>query len=100
MFINGRLDVISIFSRYNLTVDKDSLYDENVSSVIFVEFSTAAFRFGHTLVASLIRLYRNLTEERLDKHFFDTETIRRAPKMGDIFFRQFAIKLKNSRYFY
>ena len=78
-------------------MDQDSLYDENVSSVIFVEFSTAAFRFGHTLVASLIRLYRNLAEERLDKHFFDTDVIRKSPKMGEIFYRSFAIESEKSR---
>jgi hypothetical protein len=42
----------SAIQKYNLNVDEDSVYDENVSSTIFVEFNTAAYRYGHFSVLS------------------------------------------------
>ena len=54
-------------TQYHLN-NKESLYNESVSPVILVEFSTAAFRMGHSLVSSLIDLYKNLENPTYSHH--------------------------------
>ena len=66
------------YKKYQLDTLTPSLYNESVLSVISVEFSTAAFRFGHTLVASLIQLHQEnsrIDHEELDNVFFNVTLI-------------------------
>ena len=84
------------YTKYSLdTTSQNSYYDANISSHISVEFSTAAFRFGHTLVASLMKIYRDLEEkefvtEALDAHFFNTSLIRRGEEQLVLLFHSLA----------
>ena len=76
--------------RYQLD-NFESSYKKNVSPVILVEFSTAAFRMGHSLVSSLIELYRNVENPEfykstpLDEHFFNSSMLRSDRTMGLLF---------------
>ncbi len=77
--------------RYNLKVDAVSQYDENVEATIFAEFSTATFRFGHSLISSLIEFYKEVgqtlvkQQEALDDNFFNTTLVRQDQQLGLIF---------------
>ena len=72
-----------------LFTDKPSEYDATQRPTMFQEFSTAAFRFGHGLIRSLIQMYElppdavtrsNVTPKKvedmnLSDHFFRTDII-------------------------
>ena len=55
-----------ILKKYRLD-NSESIYNDSISPVIFVEFSTAAYRMGHSLISSLINLYKNLENPVIGK---------------------------------
>ena len=67
--------------KYSLDTNSDTQYDSKVSGVISVEFNTAAFRFGHTLVSSLIQLFQETSQEMeneaLDDNFFKSKLVKK-----------------------
>lgn len=82
----------SDYIKYNLNPVEPSQYQANVSSSISVEFSTAAFRMGHTLVSSLIQLFEDMKNEEeasetedLDSNFFNPTLIKHNRFLGRIF---------------
>ena len=64
-----------LIKQFNLDLDSEKLYNPELSPNIFNGFSTAAFRFGHSLVASKISMMSDndtMREVRLSNTFFDT----------------------------
>ena len=50
--------------KYQLDTNQ-SYYNESTNPVMFIEFTTAAFRMGHSLVTSLINVYKNIGKEKV-----------------------------------
>ena len=50
--------------KYQLDTNR-SHYNESTKPVMFIEFTTAAFRMGHSLVSSLINLYKNIGKKKI-----------------------------------
>ena len=73
--------------RYNLNVDRPSLYSYSLSPNIFNGFATAAFRFGHTLIPSDIMMMgkdnKETSKVKLKNSFFNTDLLLRD-KMAEI----------------
>ena len=83
------------YQKYLLDTSESSQYNDTIPAVISVEFSTAAFRFGHTLVSSLIQIFKSLEseefiQEKLDSHFFNTTLIRRGEEQLVLLFHSLA----------
>ncbi len=47
---------VDYMKRYDLIVEEDSFYDEDVDPTIFNAFASAAFRFGHSMVNGMFKL--------------------------------------------
>lgn len=65
--------------KYGLELGYDySTYNPLVNPTVFNSFATAAYRFGHTLINGIIRLYRGLQElgsYELKDNFFESEQV-------------------------
>ena len=72
----------------NLDVRSTSEYNPEIDPSAPNSFSTAAFRFGHTLIRGLIDLFRNMRDEmpysryELGKNFFNLDTYEKSGGAG------------------
>jgi len=79
------LQYMTSFNLLPLTSGFTSNYDENLDPRVNNEFSTAAFRFGHSMMPrrfpSVDRTFKDRTQFNLDDVFFNSSLFREDPDM-------------------
>ena len=74
---------MNVFGLFPLDSGYSNDYDSSIDPRITNEFSSAAFRFGHSLIPSLINVYKNVRETFELKQTFNKPQILRLSGMVD-----------------
>ena len=56
-------------SRWNLSINHNTIYNSSTDPTLVNSFGTAAFRFGHTMIQGLINVFRKITDPSKFKQY-------------------------------